>query len=76
LFRSLTGKEEEAVTILDNRDIFWGQDLDGKLFPNNDVLIIGDHASNDLKFIKPKENEEGLLRSSEAFDPGSADLVS
>ena len=50
LFRSLTGKEEEAVTVLDNRDIFWGQDLDGKLFPNNDVLIIGDHASNDIKF--------------------------
>ena len=55
LFRSLTGKEEEAVTVLDNRDVVWGQDLDGKLNANNDVLIIGDHATNDLKFLKPTD---------------------
>ena len=46
------------------------------MFPNNDVLIIGDHASNDTKFMKPEKSEESLMRSSEAFDPGSADLVS
>lgn len=68
---NLTGKEEEAVTVLDNRDVFWGQDLDGKLNANNDILIIGDHASNDLKFLKPTEQEQGLMRSFEAFDAGS-----
>jgi hypothetical protein len=57
LFRSLTGKEEEAVTVLDNRDVFWGQDLDGKLNANNDILIIGDHATNDLKFLNPTDKE-------------------
>ena len=53
LFRNLTGKEEEALTIMDNRDVF-GASSDE---PNNDMLVICDHASNDLKFIKPADYE-------------------
>ena len=48
LFRSLNGKEEEAVTVMDNRNIF-NRDNFGA---NNDVLIICDHASDDLKGLK------------------------
>ena len=55
-FRSLNGKEEEAVSVVDNRDI-----QDGK--PNNRVLIACDHASNDLKYTKLEDYEEDLIRS-------------
>jgi hypothetical protein len=51
LFRSLNGKEEEAVTVVDNRDISEGK-------PNNKVVITCDHATNDIKYIKPGEEEE------------------
>jgi hypothetical protein len=50
LFRNLSGKEEEAVTVMDNRNVFKKGTP-----PNNDILIVCDHASNDLKFIKPKD---------------------
>jgi len=66
----LSGKEEEAATIMDNRDIF-----DQSSSPNNDVLVICDHATNDLKFIKPTDRETGMLESNEGFDPGAADLA-
>jgi len=58
LFRTLTGKEEEAVSIMDNRDVFGEYAA-----PNNDVLIVCDHASHDLKFIKPLDSEDTLVRS-------------
>ena len=56
LFRALTGKEEEAVTVLDNRNVF-----EDDFEPNNGVLIVCDHATNDLKFMKPQREEEGLI---------------
>lgn len=68
LFRSLNGKEEEAVSIVDNRNIRQGQ-------PNNRVLITCEHASNDVKFMKPIDYEEDLLRSQEYYDIASADIV-
>ena len=67
LFRSLTGKEEEAVTVLDNREI---------PEPNNDILIVCDHGSNDLKFMKPKDEEEHLIRGLDGHDPHTADFAS
>lgn len=48
----------------------------GAADPNNDVLIICDHAVNDLKFMKVTDPEQGLIRSFEAYDQGSADLAS
>jgi hypothetical protein len=51
LFRSLNGKEEEAVSVVDNRDISEGR-------PNNKVVITCDHATNDIKDIEPGEEEE------------------
>ena len=71
LFRALTGKEEEAVTLLDNRNVF-----DPDFEPNNSVLVVCDHASSDLKFMKPKEKEEGILRTNESHDRGVADFAS
>ena len=68
MFRSLNGKEDEAVTVADNRDVTQGK-------PNNRVLITCDHASNDIKFIKPLAYEEELIRSQEYFDIGAADLA-
>jgi predicted N-formylglutamate amidohydrolase len=56
LFRSLNGKEEEAVSVVDNRDISEGK-------PNNRVLIVCEHASNDVKYTKLSDEEEHLLRS-------------
>ncbi len=56
LFRSLNGKEEEAVSVVDNRDITEGK-------PNNRVLITCEHASNDIKYTKLSTEEEHLHRS-------------
>ena len=53
LFRALNGKEEEAVSIVDNRDISGGN-------PNNRVLITCEHASNDVKYTKLSDEEEHL----------------
>ena len=69
LFRALNGKEEEAVTLLDNRNVFDG------IAPNNEILVICDHGSSDLKFMKPLEQEEGMMRSSESHDRGAADFT-
>lgn len=66
----LTGQEEEAVTVMDNRDVFSKPDL-----PNNDLLLICDHASNDIKGFLPAGREEGLVRSNEGVDSGAADLT-
>jgi len=68
----LTGKEEEAATVMDNRDVFGC--FGAKPMPNNDVLVVCDHATNDLKFIKPLDSEDQMVRSHSAFDPGAADL--
>lgn len=67
-FRGLNGKEEEAASVVDNRDITNGN-------PNNKVLITCDHASNDAKFLKPLDYEEDLMRSQEYFDIGAADFT-
>ena len=56
IFRSLNGKEEEAVSIVDNRDISHGR-------PNNKVMITCEHATNDIKYTKLSDEEEHLHRS-------------
>ena len=75
LFRTLTGKEEEAVSVLDNRDIFGINLNQSQLHPNNDLFLVCDHASNELKFIKPREDEQPFLNSAEGYDPGAAEFV-
>ena len=56
LFRVLTGKEEEALSVIDNRNIW-----ETLQHPNNDVLVLCDHASSDLKGFKlSKEEDENL----------------
>ena len=71
MFRSLNGKEEEAVTIMDNRDVFTQSSI-----PNNDVLIICDHATNDVKGFKIENEEAEKINGYECFDKGAADLAS
>jgi len=68
LFRSLNGKEEEAVSVVDYRDITEGK-------PNNRVLITCEHASNDVKYTKLSDDEEHLQRSQHYHDIGAADLT-
>lgn len=67
LFRSLNGKEQEAVNLVDNRDVSLGT-------PNNKVLITCEHASNDIKYVKLDDHEDELSRSQEYFDIGAADF--
>lgn len=74
LFRGLTGYEEEAVTLMDNRDVF-NKSIPHSL-PNNKLLITCDHASNDVKFFKLSLEEEDLYLSNEYFDAGTADITS
>ena len=68
LFRSLNGKEEEAVQVVDSRDISQGS-------PNNKVLIACDHAVNDIKYTKLLDYEEDLFRTQEYYDVGAAELA-
>lgn len=64
LFRSCSGKEEEAVSVMDYRDIFSPESR-----ANNDVLIICDHASPDLKQIYNDQDSEKWC------DVGAAELT-
>lgn len=66
LFRVLSGKEEEAVSVFDNRDV-WGQ------APNNDVIVLCDHASPELKGFKFEKDETDKL--SETYDAGAGDFA-
>ena len=38
-------------------------------------MLTCDHASRELKGIKPLDNENGRVRTSEGFDPGAAEFV-
>ena len=62
----MSGKEEEAVSVFDNRDI-WGE------HPNNDVLVICDHASSQLKGFKFEKTETDKLP--ETYDAGAGELA-
>lgn len=61
----MTGHEEEAVSIIDNRDLKQ---------PNNKILLICEGASNDLKGTKVELTENHYLQGHDAYDPGAADL--
>lgn len=56
LFRILSGKEQEAVSVVDNRDISQGK-------PNNRVIVTCEHASSDIKYTKLSDQEEHLART-------------
>ena len=64
LFRSLSGKEEEAVCVNDYREL-------NTPSINNKLLIFSEHTSNEIKYIKVDDEEASLLRSSEGFDMGA-----
>ena len=68
LFRSLSGKEQEAVSVIDNRDL-------SERKPYNKVLITCEHASNDIKYTKLSDKEEHLARTQNYFDVGAADMT-
>ena len=40
------------------------------------MLVICEHASNDLKGFKVTKQEEELMRTHAAYDPGASDLAS
>lgn len=65
MFRQLTGHEQEAVSIIDNRDLS---------NPNNKLLLICERASNDIKMTKIEHYEQRYLNGHDAFDPGAAEL--
>jgi predicted N-formylglutamate amidohydrolase len=67
-FRDLSGKEEEAVQVVDNRII-------GSDSINNQILITCDHASRDLKGMQVTDQERPLTLANDAFDPGAADFA-
>lgn len=68
LFRMLTGKEQEAVSVVDNRDINQGK-------PNNQVIITCEHASGDIKYTKLSDQEEHLARTQNYFDVGASEMT-
>eukprot|EP00347_Sterkiella_histriomuscorum_P020473 403337669 len=74
-FRSLNGKEEEAVSIQDNRLLLDQGGNTQHVLPNNKLIILCDHASNDVKYSKLEPHEEELMRSNEAFDVGAAEIA-
>lgn len=39
------------------------------------MLVICEHASNDVKGFKLTKREETLIRSHDGYDPGAADLA-
>jgi predicted N-formylglutamate amidohydrolase len=57
--------EEEAVCIIDNRDLSKA---------NNKLLLICEHASNDLKGTYLEHNERKFSLGHDAYDPGASDL--
>ena len=61
----MSGFEEEAVSLIDNRK-----------FPNqnNKLLLICEHASNDIKGTQTEYMERQNLLGHDAYDPGVADL--
>jgi hypothetical protein len=68
-FRELSGKEEDAVSVFDNRKI-------GDPILNNRVLITCDHAVNELKGLYIKDSERSYTMANDGFDPGAADFAS
>ena len=60
-YSALNGKEEEAVIVIDNREL-------SNQTPNNRVLLTCDHATNDIKLFKPFDEEAPLLLSNQAYD--------
>ena len=71
-FRSLNGKEEEAVFINDNRIL---TEDENRPPPNNKLLIICEHASNDVKYSKITEEEKAFLNSNDAMDVGAMEVA-
>jgi len=67
-FRMLSGEELEVLSVLDCRN-FEG-------VPNNKLLVICEHASNDVKGFKLTQEEETLIRGHDGYDPGASDLAS
>jgi len=65
-FRSLSGKEQEAVDVIDARN------LDS---PNNTLMVVCDYGSDDLKGFKPSDEELENVKSEEGRNEGARDLA-
>ena len=69
-FRQLTGKEQEAVSVMDNRDLFQSNSL-----PNNSVFITCPHSTNDHKEYHHSPTDTAVLDSQTAYDIGAFELA-
>ncbi|CAI2367236.1 unnamed protein product [Moneuplotes crassus] len=69
-FRQLTGKENEAVIIMDNRELFKSDNP-----PNNSVFLTCPHASKDIKYMPLNNLDDMILYSQNAYDIGAFELT-
>lgn len=66
-FRILSGKELEAVTLMDNRDI---------TKPNNKIFITAPHASKDVKYSKLEFYDRVAVNTQIGYDIGAFEIAS
>ena len=64
-FRRLSGKENEAVSLIDCRDMSK---------PNNDVFITAPHSSNNMKESKMEPYDMMAVSSQMGFDIGAFEV--
>ena len=69
-FRQLTGKELEAVTVMDNRELFKSESL-----PNNKIFLTSPHTSNDVKYMPLNKYDKQIISSQNAYDIGAFELI-
>ena len=68
-FRSLSGKESEAVSIMDNRELF-SSNLPSKIF------ISAPHWSRDIKYMPLNYHDKVAVMSQNGYDIGAFELAS
>jgi predicted N-formylglutamate amidohydrolase len=68
LFRELTKRETLSTLVYDYRNLMSG-------YPNNNIILTCEHASNNIYNIKTKdEKEKAILDTHWGYDPGSKDF--
>jgi predicted N-formylglutamate amidohydrolase len=67
LFRTLNYKEKQAVNVFDFRNIREAK-------PNNNVIITCEHASNKMHKYQYTKEQEDILETHWAYDPGAKDI--
>lgn len=67
LFRELTNKEKISTEVYDFRNIMKGS-------PNNNVIITCEHATNNMFYVQPTEQEKNFLDTHWGYDIGAKDI--